>query len=48
MWLASIATEIGPTVAAAVIKAFSSPDVTSTKPVSSAPTLVFENLHFPF
>ena len=34
-----MATEIGPIVAIAVAKAFSSPDVISVNPVSVAPTL---------
>ena len=38
MWLASIATEIGPTEAEAAWRADSSPDAISTKPVSVAPT----------
>lgn len=40
MWLASIATEIGPMEAEAAWRADSSPDAISTKPVSVAPTSV--------
>lgn len=41
-----MATEIGPTVAIALVRASSSPDVISVKPVSVAPTVAGLNLHF--
>lgn len=44
---ASIATEIGPTVATASLSACSLPDGTSVNPTSVAPIDFFLNLHFP-
>jgi hypothetical protein len=43
----SIATEIGPTVAIAVVSASSSPALISVKPVSVAPTLAGLKRHLP-
>ncbi|RMZ94822.1 hypothetical protein BpHYR1_019992 [Brachionus plicatilis] len=42
-----MATEIGPMLAIASVKAFSSPCGISTYPVSVAPTADGSNLHFP-